>query len=424
MNIARLGLLPLGLAVFAVAGCGAATPVPGALPSPIALPRGTSTLPAVRSAFPSPPAMPTGPATVVTSAPTPTFAPFPFEVGPDEPARGPAAAPVTIIQYGDFQGPYDALLEPALRRILADHPTEVRLVWRSCPLINVNDKAYYAAVAAEAARRQGKFWEMHDLLFDHYREWAALPPDKFWSLLDDFADELNLDLKRLGEDLTAGDVLRVVIDDYNAARKVGVLGTPVLVINHTPYTGPLEHSVLETTVRLELLKPRQYRTYPDLAIDVHKGYAARLHTAKGDITFTLFARQAPVAVNSFVFLAREGWYDGNSFFRVVPGDAVYTGDPSDTGLGSPGYLFADEIDPGLRFDAPGVVALNNAGPNTNGSQFFITFAARPQFDGSYTIIGRVTSGLDVLSRLSPRNPAANPDAPPGDRIETVTIIEQ
>ncbi len=243
-------------------------------------------------------------------------------------------------------------------------------------------------------------------------------------MLDDFARQIDLDNERLARDLTSGDVLQAVLDDYHAARRVGVPGTPALIINRTPYTGPLEHSVLERTVRLELLKPRQYAAYPDTLIDPLGSYSAILHTAKGEIDVSLYARQAPVAVNSFIFLARDGWYDGNTFYRVVPGLAAFTGDPSDTGLGGPGYLFADEIDPDLRFDRPGVVALDNAGADTNGSRFFITFAPLPQYDGLYTIIGRVTSGLGTLSRLAPRDPAADPDAPPGDTLDSVTIAEQ
>ncbi|MBI3763132.1 MAG: peptidylprolyl isomerase [Chloroflexi bacterium] len=330
---------------------------------------------------------------------------------------------MTIIQYGDFQGQYDALLEPALRRIVKNHPGETRLVWRPYPLLDVNDKALFAAIAAEAARRQGRFWEMHDLLFDHYRDWADETPEKLAGMLDKYAADLGLDLTRLRDDLSSGEINQLLADDVEQARKVGVLGTPVLVINCVPYTGPLEYTTLETTIRLALLKPRQFVEYPGVVIDVHKSYTATLRTVKGDMTLTLFARQAPAAVNSFVFLARKGWYDGNTFYRVLPGRAAYTGDPSDTGLGGPGYLFAREIDSGLRFDAPGVVALNNAGQDTDGSQFFITFAPAPEFDGLYTIIGRVTSGLDVLSRLTPRDPQAQPDAPPGDTIDTVTVTE-
>jgi cyclophilin family peptidyl-prolyl cis-trans isomerase/protein-disulfide isomerase len=427
----------------ACAGQGAASTLsPGPLPSPITLP--TAAILPFPTAFPThtpqaltpelpqlPPEqsgnspLPLGEGTGVreSTTPTPTFIPFPFEIGPDELVRGPDDAPVTIIQYGDFHGRYDALFEPDLRRVLEENPDEVRLVWRPFPLVDVNDKAYYAAVAAEAARRQGKFWEMHDLLFDTYLDWATLPPEDFWAKLDEFADELDLDDEQLAEDLTTGGAMQAVLDDYETARAAGVPGTPALILNRTPYTGPLEYSVLNTTVQLELLKTRQYEQYPDTVIDARRAYSAILHTEKGDITIELHTRQAPVAVNSFVFLAREGWYDDNPFYRVLPGEAVFTGDPSGTGLGGPGYLYADEIDPSLKFDQPGVVALNNAGANTNGSQFFITFGPMPQLDGQYTIIGQVTDGLSVLSRLAPRDPQADPDPPPADLLESVTIVE-
>jgi cyclophilin family peptidyl-prolyl cis-trans isomerase len=264
---------------------------------------------------------------------------------------------------------------------------------------------------------------MHDLLFDNYLDWTAVPPEEFWGLLDDYADEIGLDPERLVEDLSEEGVLEAVAEDYRQAREVGVPGTPALIVNRTPYTGPLEYGVLERTVRLELLKERQYDQYPDTVIDPQRDYLAVLHTALGDISLALDARQTPVAVNSFVFLAREGWFDGNLFYRVVPGQAAFTGDPSGTGLGGPGYLFADEIIPGLRFDRPGVVALDNAGPDTNGSRFFISLAPLPQSDGQYTIFGRVAGGLAILSRFAPRDLEADPGASEGDRLESVTIVE-
>jgi cyclophilin family peptidyl-prolyl cis-trans isomerase len=278
-------------------------------------------------------------------------------------------------------------------------------------------------VAAEAARRQGKFWDMHDLLFDTYLEWATVPPEEFWGRLDDYAERIGLDNEQLAKDLTSGGALQAVLDHYQAARRAGVPGTPALILNRTPYTGPLEYSVVERTVRLEMLKSRQYAEYPETLIDVEGVYSAILRTEKGELTVALYARQAPVAVNSFVFLAREGWYDDNPFYQVLPGEAAYTGDPSGTGLGGPGYLFADEIHSDLKFDQPGMVALNNAGPNTNGSQFFITFAPLRHLDGQYTIFGRVTSGLGILSRLVPRDPEADPDAPAADLLLSVEIIE-
>jgi cyclophilin family peptidyl-prolyl cis-trans isomerase len=149
-----------------------------------------------------------------------------------------------------------------------------------------------------------------------------------------------------------------------------------------------------------------------------------LRTEKGDITLELFADKAPLAVNSFIFLAKNDWFDSVTFHRVIADFMAQAGDPSGTGYGGPGYAFDNEIDPSLTFDRPGVLAMANAGPGSNGSQFFITYAAVPRLNGSYTIFGQLMDGMDVLKQLTPRNPAESMDLPPGDRIIDVEIIEK
>lgn len=162
---------------------------------------------------------------------------------------------------------------------------------------------------------------------------------------------------------------------------------------------------------------------PPMALDTTKTYEAIVHTEKGDVRIALHDDLAPVTVNSFVFLAREGFYDGVTFHRVLPGFMAQTGDPSGTGSGGPGYRFEDEFDPSLRHDAAGVVSMANAGANTNGSQFFITYGPTPHLDDQHTIFGQVIEGMDVVESLTPRNPLEDPDAPPGDVILSVEIVE-
>jgi cyclophilin family peptidyl-prolyl cis-trans isomerase len=162
---------------------------------------------------------------------------------------------------------------------------------------------------------------------------------------------------------------------------------------------------------------------PAMSSDPKKKYTATIVTDKGEIQIQLYADKAPNAVNSFVFLARQHFFDGVTFHRVVPGFMAQAGDPTGTGRGGPGYKFADEIDPTLKHDAAGVVAMANSGANTNGSQFYITYAPQPHLDGGFTIFGRVTAGMDVASNLTPRDPQKNPNAPPGDRIVTIKITE-
>jgi len=156
-----------------------------------------------------------------------------------------------------------------------------------------------------------------------------------------------------------------------------------------------------------------------MTIDVGRQYRAVVHTEHGDITFDLDATIAPATVNNFVFLAREGFYDGTMFHRVVPGFLAQAGDPGGSGRGGPGYRFPDEISE-AKF-VRGTVGMANAGPNTNGSQFYILLADAPQLNGRYTAFGRVTEGIEVAAALTPRDPSA--DAEPGDRIESVEIIE-
>ncbi|NLG51617.1 MAG: peptidylprolyl isomerase [Chloroflexi bacterium] len=160
-----------------------------------------------------------------------------------------------------------------------------------------------------------------------------------------------------------------------------------------------------------------------MAIDPSKNYEALIKTEKGDIRIQLYADQTPVTVNNFVFLAREGFYDGVTFHRVLENFMAQTGDPTGTGRGGPGYQFEDEIVDDLKHDSEGIVSMANSGPNTNGSQFFITFAPQPHLDGQHTVFGKVIEGLDVARSLTLRDPQANPDAPAGDRIISVEIIE-
>ena len=160
---------------------------------------------------------------------------------------------------------------------------------------------------------------------------------------------------------------------------------------------------------------------PTGALDLSKSYSARFKTERGEIVCELFAADAPMTVENFINLARAGFYDGTTFHRVIGGFMAQGGDPTGTGTGGPGYSFGDELSPKRSHDGPGVLSMANAGPNTNGSQFFLTFAATPHLDGRHTVFGRVTSGMDVLRSIRERDPMRDPK--PGDRIETIVIEE-
>jgi cyclophilin family peptidyl-prolyl cis-trans isomerase len=151
-------------------------------------------------------------------------------------------------------------------------------------------------------------------------------------------------------------------------------------------------------------QPKQWSKPPALEIDIKKNYQATLHTEKGDIVVKLFADKVPSTVNNFVFLSRQGFYDGTIFHRVIADFMVQGGDPTGTGMGGPGYRFQDEFNPSLRHSKPGILSMANAGPNTNGSQFFITHVPTPWLDNKHAVFGEVTGGMDVLMSIPPRDP--------------------
>ncbi|MBN2471710.1 MAG: peptidylprolyl isomerase [Anaerolineae bacterium] len=246
-----------------------------------------------------------------------------------------------------------------------------------------------------------------------------------------FASTLGLDLEAF-ETALAADPAPLVEQYRLEALALDLAGIPTLLINGQPYSGRYDTYGLDEAVRFFALRARQYETQPALVIDLARTYRAILHTEHGDVTIELFADRAPVAVNNFVFLAREGWYDNVTFHRVLPGFFAQTGDPSGTGLGGPGYTIADEHDNGLVFDREGLVAMasTRGAANSGGSQFFITLgplAPDWEWNGQFTIFGIVVEGMDAVRAMTPRDPLDSvnyPDPPPGDSLFSVEIIEE
>jgi len=168
---------------------------------------------------------------------------------------------------------------------------------------------------------------------------------------------------------------------------------------------------------------QQYSSAPEMMIDTSKQYLATVTMEKGgEFVIELYPQKAPITVNSFVFLAREGYFNGVTFHRVIKDFMAQTGDPTGTGYGGPGYTFINE-DSDLTFDKAGVVAMANAGRDTNGSQFFITFGPQEHLNGDDTIFGQVISGMDVVTGITLRDPRQNPDYT-GDVIESIVITEK
>ena len=160
---------------------------------------------------------------------------------------------------------------------------------------------------------------------------------------------------------------------------------------------------------------------PPFVIEEGRVYFAVLETAKGDITVELFADRTPITVNNFVYLALSGFYDGTTFHRVIPDFMAQAGDPAGTGRGGPGYRFEDEFISNLGCDEPGLLAMANAGPGTNGSQFFLTHVETPHLNQRHTIFGKIVGGMDVLRGIAVRDPQSS--GQPGDMLERVRIFQ-
>lgn len=172
-----------------------------------------------------------------------------------------------------------------------------------------------------------------------------------------------------------------------------------------------------------MAKDLQWSKPPEMQIDPKKKYTATLKTSKGDIVIRLFADQTPITVNNFVFLARAGFYNGTIFHRVIKDFMAQGGDPTGTGMGGPGYKFADEFNPSLRHSKPGILSMANTGrPVTNGSQFFITHVATPWLDNKHSVFGEVIEGMDVVMAIPVRDPGAV--GSPAVAINSVEILEE
>ncbi|GAB4522987.1 MAG: hypothetical protein Fur0018_05390 [Anaerolineales bacterium] len=411
--------------VFLLAACqaGGTTAQPTGTPVATVLPEETSTptsVPVKATQTNVSDAPPAG-CTVVTRSLIPTGeSPFPA-VTADDWQLGPQDAPVTIIEYSDFQCPYCAQTAPLLRQIQHDFPEDVRLVYRNFPLVEIHEKARLGMQAAEAAGAQKAFWEMHDMLFGQQTTWNEMSTEAFQNWLVEQATALGLDVARFQADMLSEASAARSQKAWDDGKALGLTGTPTLVINGQYYSGPRDYWSLSAIIKLVKLEQQQFLQCPEMSIVIGKQYIATIQTPKGDIVIELLADKAPMAVNNFIFLAQQGWYDGVTFHRVIPGFVAQAGDPTGTGLGGPGYAFMNEISSDLRFDAPGMVGMANAGPDTNGSQFFITYTPQPQLNGGYTIFGKVIAGMDVLASLTPRDPAQNPNLPPGDAILSITI---
>ena len=261
---------------------------------------------------------------------------------------------------------------------------------------------------------------MHDRIFEDLDNWKDLSVADFRARLSEYASDVDLDVKQFDADLDG----RTFTDKVNTAREfaqnIGLSGTPFLLVNEVPWQ--LDYNQLEQVVPFV----KEFGAYPDMAIDPAKEYTATIATEQGDIVVELYAGQSPLAVNSFVFLARQGFYDGAPFHRVVDKFVAQAG-PTGLWATGLGYQYKTETSADLKYDGPGWLGVARTNEiDTNGGQWFITRTGvdaqqlEALTSGPYTIFGRVTQGQDVVDGPTIREPQQNPDTQPS-LIKTVTI---
>ena len=307
----------------------------------------------------------------------------------------------------------------------------MRLIWRHLPDIRTHDKAALALQASEAAAAQGLFWQMHDQLFTHQSEWITLSPDEFRAMLDDYAATVGLDVTRFTADLDAETYDPIIEAALRDAADLSLVGAPVLLLNGQPFSGRDDLFGLDEAARLALLEQRHFDAPPEMTIDPGQPLPRDDRHRQGEIVINLFAAQAPLTVNNFVFLARNGWYDDITFHYVVPGFIAQTGDPSDTGRGGPGYTIPDEHTNGLTFDRAGLVAMSHpprcrTAPGASSLSRWPRCNPPPNGTGSIRSSGKSSRGWISSQGLTARNandPVNFPNPPPGDRVLTVRIEE-
>ena len=352
------------------------------------------------------------------------------------PALGAEDAPVTVMEFSEiFCGHCQNFNQNSLEGILQDYVTsgKVRYVGHFLAFNRPESQAYLAA--AMCAAEQGRYFAYEHTVF------AGIAQQEF--NLDAAAKRVeNLDYEQFAACKEEGRYRDAVIDASMAASEKGLRATPTFLVNGQKVEGNdpdtirrlIEEALsggkpAETTEQGAIPMPENpadrngmYTAPPAMIIDPSKQYIATIKTEKGAIVAELFADKVPNTVNSFVFLAREGFYDNTTFHRVIEDFMAQAGDPTGSGRGGPGYRFADEFDPTLKHDVPGMLSMANAGPGTNGSQFFITFVATPWLDGRHAVFGKVIEGMDVLLSINIRDPQTATE--PGDLIETITIEEK
>lgn len=329
-------------------------------------------------------------------------------------------APVSIIVYSDFDCDLCAAFAESLLTILSLHPLQIRYTYRPYPLLQVNEKSAQAAAAFLAIDPEYAFM-LHDALFTRRAEWRDLSSQDFRTWLISLAGELGQAQDSFADRMSSPATIRQIEQSVLSAQASGVPGVPFILINGKPHLVGTSAASLETAVRLELLPARQLPP-PDFQDDGTAQDFVDLNLNRGLLRLRLLPKNAPLAVASFLHLSEQGWYDGSAFYRVIPNRWLEAGDPSNTGLGDPGYHFEREITPDMEFDKGGLVGLMNDGPGTNSARFFITLSPRPDLSGSATLFAEVIAGMDILQQAPARDPIDDIFSTPFLIIQDVEVV--
>jgi cyclophilin family peptidyl-prolyl cis-trans isomerase len=370
---------------------------------------------------------------VAAAPPQPTPAPkaavctpYPLNIVANDHVLGNASASTTILEYGDYQCPSCASFHSGFKTTFNTLSNTVRLVYRHYPLPQ-HDKAVITAKAAEAAALQGKFWEMHNLLFEKQADWADKPVSEITATLKTYAGELQLDIAKFETDLASPEVAARVQQDADSGTAAQLQGTPTIFLDGRQ--APAEAFTASDTAeqlkgyaeqRAAQVAGASTKTFdfkqPEQVTNADSKYVLTITTSKGDIVAELDPALAPVNVNSTVFLAQQGYFDGAP---IVLNDAqvgaVLTGNP--TAVGNPGYECDFEKPAAGAMAQPGVVALY--GGDKTSPQFVFTYSSTQDLDGRFSVIGQITSGLDIVRSL-----VVGEGTNQGDTITSVKVEEK
>ena len=349
------------------------------------------------------------------------------EVTEDDWAIGPEDAVMTLIEYADFQCPYCSRAGLIALEFQAAHPDEVRYVYRHFPL-SFHEKAPMSAYAADAAGKQGLFFEAERWLYETQNEWTyieTLEAFDAW-LRENIQTALpELDHEKWTADYESEEVRAVVDASFDKVNATGIInGTPTFFANF--YQTSYEPAVLEQYIDLFKMQ-KSYRTScPVMAMEKGKEYRAVLHTTEGDVVIDLFEEEAPNLVSSFMALAADGFYNGNTFHNVVQGFIAQTGDPSATGVGLAGYYLEDENLNNGGFNEPGAVAMANTGEDKNSSQFFLTQDLKSYFGEGYAAQNAELTEEELNAKVEARLDAMNAKYPVFGRVseESLEVLPQ